>query len=105
MLPPIVFRIMLPPLGRRHSKGEDTFAAGLFGNRNSVRGKLTVSRGSSLIVQMHPNVRRDLARLGQLDHMHRRRIVTLLVTDISAPPRASRSAGYRAAGGWLPASP
>jgi hypothetical protein len=31
-------------------------------------------RASPLIVRMHPNVRRDLARLGQLDHVRRRRV-------------------------------
>src|SRR5260221_10527375 len=35
----------------------------------SVRGKLTVSRGSSIIIGMHPGVRRDFPRFGQLDHV------------------------------------
>jgi len=33
---------------------------------------------SALLVRVHPNVRRDLARLGQLDHVHRRRVAALL---------------------------
>src|SRR5258705_8005642 len=33
--------------------------------QRNVRSKLTVSRGSPLLVWMHPKVRRDLARLGQ----------------------------------------
>jgi hypothetical protein len=32
---------------------------------------------SPLLVRMHPQIRRDLARLGQLDHVHRRRIAAL----------------------------
>jgi hypothetical protein len=37
---------VLPPLDEVALKAYNTFAAGLFGNRKSVRGKLTVSRGS-----------------------------------------------------------
>jgi hypothetical protein len=37
---------VFPPLDEVALKAYNTFAAGLFGNRKSVRGKLTVSRGS-----------------------------------------------------------
>jgi hypothetical protein len=38
-------------------------------------------RGDSpLLVRMHPDVRRDLARLGQLDHVHGRRVAALLAS-------------------------
>jgi hypothetical protein len=40
----------------------------------SVRGKLTVSQGSSIILRMHPNVRADFPYLCQPDHVHRRRV-------------------------------
>ena len=40
--------------------------------QRNVRGKLTVSRGSSIIIGMHPDVRRDLPLFRELDHVHRR---------------------------------
>ena len=40
--------------------------------QRNVRGKLTVSRGSLIIIGMHPDVRRDLPLFRELDHVHRR---------------------------------
>ena len=54
--------------------------------------------GSPLLVRMHPLVRRDLPCLGQLDHVHRRRVSGPCgTTGISGMPPASRRA-YLAAG-------
>jgi hypothetical protein len=35
-----------------------------------------VNRRSSFLVRVHPKIRRDLARRGQLDHVHRRRLAS-----------------------------
>src|SRR6266550_8351091 len=42
-------------------------------------------RGYPLLVRMHPEVRRDLARLGQRDHAHAARTALSCMTEISRP--------------------
>jgi hypothetical protein len=38
----------------------------------------SAARNSSTLIRMHPLIRRDLLRRGQLDHMHRRRVAPFL---------------------------
>jgi hypothetical protein len=40
--------------------------------QRNLRGKLTVSRGSSIVIGMQPDVRRDLPLPRELDNVHGR---------------------------------
>jgi hypothetical protein len=58
----IILRLQLP-----HSKGDESEFTGLSWAMSLL----------ALLIRMHPEIRRDLARLGQLDHVDRRRVAAL----------------------------
>jgi hypothetical protein len=67
-------------------------------------GDFTPLAASPLLVRMHPLIRRDLLRRGQLDHVHQRRVATpsalIFVRDglNSTLPDAVPIGAYRANG-------
>ena len=68
--------------------------------QRNVRGKLTVTRGSSVLLWMHPATSRDLSGLGPLDHVDGR-CVAALFARLGLPrwqsgfPERRRSAAAR----------
>ena len=70
-----------------------------------MRASMLALNGSPLLVWMHPAIRQDLARLGQLDHVHRRRVAALPARSafqrrLKLPDRHFPRGGCRRAASW-----
>ncbi len=74
-------------------KGRSPQRRCLNGSKNRMKPIWFEPASSPFLVRMHPKVRRDLARFGELDHVHRRSVAAFLTLPAYHRRARSRSAG------------